>query len=315
MDAVERYRQAERLLSGRNPHAALIVVEPLVEEEPNTVAVLVLAARANFDCARLEQAERLFRRVVELDPTHHYAHARWAGRCSGAAGTARRWCTCGSRRRSTPSPGTRRRWPGPRPAWRSRAARDAIPRSCRSGTPWPPPAYAGFQLTVRTVVYPQFARVPAQAFPAYERAHQRLVTPLVGVLFGALAVTTAGLLSWAPGPGGAGRAALLGCCSASPPSARCRCTVGSRGVRPRGAPPAAALGRPARGDRPRPGGARGDSSADPVSAWWLGVPDGNRLNLPGPSSGYGVVADVPLVHVGLEPGCSAAAVPAVADCQ
>jgi len=39
------------------------------------VAVLVLAARASFDCARLEQAESLFRRVVELDPTHHYAHA------------------------------------------------------------------------------------------------------------------------------------------------------------------------------------------------------------------------------------------------
>src|SRR4051812_37621446 len=75
MDAVERYRQAERLLASRNPHAALTVVEPLVEAEPDTVAVLVLAARANFDCARLEQAEALFRRVVELDPTHHYAHA------------------------------------------------------------------------------------------------------------------------------------------------------------------------------------------------------------------------------------------------
>ena len=70
--------------------------------------------------------------------------------------------------------------------------------------------YAGFQLTVRTVVYPQFARVPAQAFPAYERAHQRLVTPLVGVLFGALAVTTAGLLVVGPRPAGLAAAALLG---------------------------------------------------------------------------------------------------------
>jgi Flp pilus assembly protein TadD len=75
MDAVERYRQAERLMSGRNAHAALTVVEPLVEAEPDSVAVLLLAARASFDCARLEQAEDLFRRVVELDPTHHYAHA------------------------------------------------------------------------------------------------------------------------------------------------------------------------------------------------------------------------------------------------
>ncbi len=75
MDAVERYRQAERLLSDHNPHAALTVVEPLVTQEPDAVAVLLLAARASFDCARLEQAEFLFRRVVELDPPHHYAHA------------------------------------------------------------------------------------------------------------------------------------------------------------------------------------------------------------------------------------------------
>jgi Flp pilus assembly protein TadD len=75
MDAVERYRQAERLLTDRNPHAALTVVEPLVEQEPDAVAVLLVAARASFDSARLEQAETYFRRVVELDPTHHYAHA------------------------------------------------------------------------------------------------------------------------------------------------------------------------------------------------------------------------------------------------
>jgi Flp pilus assembly protein TadD len=75
MDAVERYRQAERLLADRHPHAALTVVEPLITQEPHSVAVLLVAARASFDCARLDQAESLFRRVVELDPTHHYAHA------------------------------------------------------------------------------------------------------------------------------------------------------------------------------------------------------------------------------------------------
>lgn len=75
MDAVERFRQADRLLAQRHPHAALTVVEPLLNSDPDAVAVLLLAARANFDCARLDQAEGLFRRVVELDPTHHYAHA------------------------------------------------------------------------------------------------------------------------------------------------------------------------------------------------------------------------------------------------
>jgi hypothetical protein len=69
--------------------------------------------------------------------------------------------------------------------------------------------YAGFQLTIRAVVYPQFARVPAPAFPAYEGAHQRSVTPLVGLLFGALAVTTAGLLLLGPRPAGTAAAVLL----------------------------------------------------------------------------------------------------------
>jgi hypothetical protein len=63
-------------------------------------------------------------------------------------------------------------------------------------------AYAGFQLTIRFVVYPQFARVPSQAFPPYERAHQRAVTPVVGVLFGALAVTSVLVVaSGSRGPG------------------------------------------------------------------------------------------------------------------
>ncbi len=69
--------------------------------------------------------------------------------------------------------------------------------------------YGGFQLTVRFVVYPQLVRVPPAAFPEYERAHQRLVTPLVGLLFGALAVTAGALLVVGPRPGGAAAAALL----------------------------------------------------------------------------------------------------------
>lgn len=70
-------------------------------------------------------------------------------------------------------------------------------------------AYAGFQLTVRCVVYPQFARVPEDASAAYERAHQRLVTPLVGVLFGALALTALGLLLVGPRASGAAAASLF----------------------------------------------------------------------------------------------------------
>lgn len=55
-------------------------------------------------------------------------------------------------------------------------------------------AYAGFQWCVQLVVYPQFAAVPAESFAAYEAAHQRRITPLVGVLFVALAGSGAWLL-------------------------------------------------------------------------------------------------------------------------
>jgi hypothetical protein len=70
-------------------------------------------------------------------------------------------------------------------------------------------AYLGFQLTVRLVIYPQFARVPARAFAGFERAHRRLITPLVAPLFGALALSTAGLLVVGPRAPGVAAAALL----------------------------------------------------------------------------------------------------------
>ena len=59
-------------------------------------------------------------------------------------------------------------------------------------------AYAGFQWTVRFLVYPQFARVPADAFAAYERSHQRLVSRVVGPLFAGEGVTTLLLLAVRP---------------------------------------------------------------------------------------------------------------------
>ena len=54
-------------------------------------------------------------------------------------------------------------------------------------------AYAGFQWTVRVLVYPQFAGV-GEGFATYERAHQRRVTRVVGPLFVGQGVTTLWLL-------------------------------------------------------------------------------------------------------------------------
>ena len=54
--------------------------------------------------------------------------------------------------------------------------------------------YAGFQWTVRVLVYPQFTAVPPGAFAAYEDSHSRLVSRVVGPLFAGQLVTTGWLL-------------------------------------------------------------------------------------------------------------------------
>jgi hypothetical protein len=59
-------------------------------------------------------------------------------------------------------------------------------------------AYAGFQWTVRVLVYPQFAQVPPAAFAPYERSHQRRVTRVVGPLFVGQGGTTLALLAARP---------------------------------------------------------------------------------------------------------------------
>ena len=59
-------------------------------------------------------------------------------------------------------------------------------------------AYAGFQWTVRALVYPQFAHVPSTAFPAYERRHQQRITRVVAPLFAGQGVTTSWLLAARP---------------------------------------------------------------------------------------------------------------------
>jgi len=54
--------------------------------------------------------------------------------------------------------------------------------------------YAGFQWTVRALVYPQFTAVPPSAFVAYEQSHARRVARVVGPLFAGQLATTGWLL-------------------------------------------------------------------------------------------------------------------------
>jgi hypothetical protein len=54
--------------------------------------------------------------------------------------------------------------------------------------------YAGFQWTVRALVYPQFAAVPPSSFAAYQSSHSRLIARVVGPLFAGQLVSTGWLL-------------------------------------------------------------------------------------------------------------------------
>jgi Flp pilus assembly protein TadD len=67
------FRQAEALVERRRPLDALKALQPLLEDEIDKPSVHLLAGRAYFHSAQLRRAERAFTRVLELDPTDHYA--------------------------------------------------------------------------------------------------------------------------------------------------------------------------------------------------------------------------------------------------
>ena len=69
----QAFRQAEALVERRRPLDALKALEPLLHEESDKPSVQLLAGRAYFHSAQLRHAERAFTRVLELDPTDHYA--------------------------------------------------------------------------------------------------------------------------------------------------------------------------------------------------------------------------------------------------
>jgi hypothetical protein len=48
--------------------------------------------------------------------------------------------------------------------------------------------HAGFQLVVTLVVYPALASTPAERWPAAHAAHGRRIVPVVGVVYGSVAV-------------------------------------------------------------------------------------------------------------------------------
>jgi Flp pilus assembly protein TadD len=70
----ESFRRAETLLAQRRPLEALRELAVVVEAAPDSPSVHLLAGRAYLGSAQLNRAERAFLRVLELDPSDHYAH-------------------------------------------------------------------------------------------------------------------------------------------------------------------------------------------------------------------------------------------------
>ncbi|MGQ0840779.1 tetratricopeptide repeat protein [Actinokineospora sp.] len=72
-DTFEAFRHAESLVAQRRPLDALAALAPVLDAEPDAPSVQLLAGRAYLGSAQLRRAEQAFLRVLDLDPTDHYA--------------------------------------------------------------------------------------------------------------------------------------------------------------------------------------------------------------------------------------------------
>jgi Flp pilus assembly protein TadD len=68
------YQEAQSLLQSRDPLGALRVLEPVIDEAEGKASVHLLAGRAYFLSAQLGRAQAAFERVIDIDPSDHYAH-------------------------------------------------------------------------------------------------------------------------------------------------------------------------------------------------------------------------------------------------
>lgn len=72
-NVVEQFRLAESLVSERRPLEALRELRPVLDAEPDAPSVQLLAGRAYLLSAQLHRAEEAFIRVLEHNPSDHYA--------------------------------------------------------------------------------------------------------------------------------------------------------------------------------------------------------------------------------------------------
>ncbi|GAA3631775.1 tetratricopeptide repeat protein [Lentzea atacamensis] len=69
----EAFRKAEALLAQRRPLDALRELQRVLDEAGEAPSVQLLAGRAYLGSAQLNRAEEAFRKVLDLDPSDHYA--------------------------------------------------------------------------------------------------------------------------------------------------------------------------------------------------------------------------------------------------
>ncbi|MDQ3826510.1 MAG: tetratricopeptide repeat protein, partial [Actinomycetota bacterium] len=72
-DVVEQFRLAESLVLQRRPLEALRELAPVLDAEPDAPSVQLLAGRAYLQSAQLRRAEEAFLRVLDHNPSDHYA--------------------------------------------------------------------------------------------------------------------------------------------------------------------------------------------------------------------------------------------------
>ncbi|MBB5807575.1 tetratricopeptide (TPR) repeat protein [Saccharothrix ecbatanensis] len=69
----EAFRRAEALLADRRPLEALRELRVVLEAAPERASVQLLAGRAYLGSAQFKRAEAAFLKVLEFDPSDHYA--------------------------------------------------------------------------------------------------------------------------------------------------------------------------------------------------------------------------------------------------
>lgn len=69
----ESYRRAEMFVANSRPLDALAALGPVLESQPDDASVQLLAGRAYLNSAQLRRAEQAFERVLDHDPSDHYA--------------------------------------------------------------------------------------------------------------------------------------------------------------------------------------------------------------------------------------------------